>query len=74
MGVLSVLDTETGQVAISIILGLGLAMLFQKVCQDEKCTVYLSPPENKIADRIFTQNGKCYKFVKVAAPCLKANR
>lgn len=74
MSILSILDTNTGQVAISIVLGLGLAMLFQKVCHDEKCTVYLSPPENKIADRIFTQNGKCYKFVKESAQCPIASR
>ena len=71
MSILSILDTNTGQVAISVILGLGLAMLFQKVCREEKCTVYLSPAENKITDQIFTQNGQCYKFVKVDVPCLQ---
>jgi hypothetical protein len=74
MSILSILDTNTGQVAVSIILGLGIAMLFQKVCIEEKCTVYLSPPENKIAGRIFTQNGQCYKFVRAAATCLPGNR
>ena len=74
MSILSILDTETGQVMISIVLGLGLAALFQKVCQDEKCTVYLSPDENKITDRIFIQNGQCYKYVKEPVPCSTANR
>lgn len=74
MSILSILDTETGQVMISIVLGLGLAALFQKVCQDEKCTVYLSPDENKITDRVFTQNGQCYKYVREPTPCSKTNR
>ena len=74
MSILSILDTETGQVMISIVLGLGLAALFQKVCQDEKCTIYLSPDENKITDRIFTQNGQCYKYVREQVPCSTTNR
>jgi len=74
MCILSILDTNTGQVAASHVLGSGLAMLSQKVCQEEKCTVYLSPDENKITDRIFSQNGQCYKFVKAPATCLPANR
>jgi hypothetical protein len=70
MSILSVLDTNTGQVMISIVLGLGLAALFQRVCQgDEKCTVYLPPAENKITGRIFTQNGKCYKYVRQDVEC-----
>ncbi len=70
MSILSILDTETGQVMVSVVLGLGLAAIFQKVCAgDEKCTVYLSPAENKITGRVFTQNGQCYKYVQQDIAC-----
>lgn len=69
MGILTVLDTETGQIMLSMILGLGLASLFQRVCTDEKCTVYISPSDKEINNQIFTQNGICYKFNKREINC-----
>jgi hypothetical protein len=72
MGILTILDTETGQVMLSIILGLGLAALFQRVCTEEKCTIYQSPDDNKIINRIFTQNGTCYEYIKTPIQCTTA--
>ena len=69
MSIFTVLDTETGQIMMSMILGLGLAALFQRVCTDEKCIVYQSPGDNQIAGQIFTQNGVCYKFNKRIVKC-----
>jgi hypothetical protein len=69
MSIFTVLDTETGQIMMSMILGLGLAALFQRVCNDEKCIVYKSPGETQIAGQVFTQNGICYKFNKRIVKC-----
>lgn len=67
MGLFTILDTETGQVMVSIILGLGLAALFQNICNSEHCFVYQSP--NNIDGRIFSQNGKCYTYSKEPIAC-----
>ena len=73
MSILSILDTETGQVMLSMILGLGLASLFKRVCTDEKCVIYIPPADNKINNRIFTQNGKCYKYVRETINCVPSS-
>ena len=72
MTVFSVLDSETGQIMLSIILGLGLAAIFQRVCNEEKCMIYKSPDENQILGRVFSQNGKCFKYEKQIVVCTGA--
>lgn len=72
MTVFTVLDSETGQIMLSIILGLGLAALFQRVCNEEKCMIYKSPDEKLILGRVFTQNGKCYKYERQVVNCTGA--
>ncbi len=54
---------------ISIILGVGLSCLFQKVCNDRNCLVFKAPPFEKIKDKIYQYNYKCYKFNSNAMKC-----
>ena len=37
------LYSDTGRNIISIVLGMGLAALFQKVCKDKDCVVFSGP-------------------------------
>ena len=37
------LNTEIGRNLISIVLGIGLAALFRKVCKDKNCLVFNGP-------------------------------
>ena len=53
---------EPGKIIISIILGLGLATLFRKVCKDRDCIIFRAPDIKKIQNQIFKFEGKCYKF------------
>jgi hypothetical protein len=69
MSIFTVLDTETGQIMLSMLLGLGLAALFQQTCNNANCTVYQAPSDNKITGRIFMQNGYCYKYNKETVKC-----
>ena len=41
-------NTELGKTFISIMLGLGLATLFKKSCNNDKCRIYKAPPLKKI--------------------------
>ena len=60
---------DVGKVVISIILGLGLATLFRKVCKDRDCIVFKAPDVKKIKNQIFKFQGKCYKFEENIEKC-----
>ena len=58
-----------GRSVISILLGLGLATLFRKVCNDRNCLIFKAPKIDKIDNQIFEFDDKCYKFTKKAITC-----
>jgi len=60
---------DVGKTIISIILGLGLATLFRKVCKDRDCIVFKAPDVKKIKNQIFKFQGKCYKFEENIEKC-----
>ena len=62
---------DVGKVVISIILGLGLATLFRKVCKDRDCIIFKAPDIKKIKNQIFKFDGKCYKFEENIEKCNK---
>lgn len=66
-------NSSTGKIIVSIVLGLGLASLFYKVCKDKSCIHFSGPVINKVDGKIFEYGNKCYKYDSVAAPC-DANR
>ena len=63
------LNSESGKIIISIILGLGLATLFRKVCGESNCIVYKGTPKEDIKDKTFRFNDKCYKYDVKAVSC-----
>ena len=54
---------------ISAVLGLGLATLFRKVCNDRSCLVFYGPKYTDIDKKMFSFNDKCYTFVKQTGSC-----
>ena len=56
MKVNRLLNTSTGKYFMSIILGLGLATLFIKSCENDNCVVFKAPNAKELT------NGKPYKF------------
>ena len=63
------LHTELGKTFISVILGLGLAALFRKVCKDRKCLIFKAPKLEKIKGQVFKFDGQCYKYREEAVKC-----
>ena len=63
--------SKVGKIIISIILGLGLATLFRKVCNDRSCLVFTGPPPTKVENNKYAYDGKCYKFKTEAIKCNK---
>ena len=56
------LYSTTGKYIISIILGLGLAILFQESCKDKDCIRFIAPKIEDIDGKIYKFNDKCYKY------------
>ena len=66
-----ILNSDFGIIFISIMLGLGVASLFRKTCNDRKCLVFRATPMKKIKNQIFKFNDKCYTFDETATTCDK---
>tara|TARA_Y100000816_G_C25939005_1_gene489731 strand:+ start:408 stop:644 length:237 start_codon:yes stop_codon:yes gene_type:complete len=69
MNVRRLLHSNIGKSIISILLGLGLATLFRKVCNDRNCLLFKAPEPSEIKDKIFKFNKKCYKYKEEAESC-----
>jgi hypothetical protein len=56
------LNSSIGITLISIVLGLGLATLFRKVCTDKSCIVFNGPVISDVNDKIYKFGEKCYQY------------
>jgi hypothetical protein len=63
------LYTELGRIFISIILGLGLATLFRKVCTDKSCIRFNGPIISDLEGKTYKHGDKCYKYSTHADKC-----
>lgn len=61
--------SETGKILISIILGIGFATLFQKVCKDKNCITFNGPVISEIDGKIYQFADMCYKYELKATTC-----
>jgi hypothetical protein len=62
-------NSPTGRIIVSIILGIGLASLFYKVCKDKDCIQFNGPVIKKVDGKIFEYDHKCYKYDAVPVTC-----
>ena len=58
MNLRRLLESELGKNIISILLGLGLATLFRKVCHDKNCIRFNGPIISDIEDKTFKHGEK----------------
>jgi len=62
------LYTNTGQIFVSLILGLMLSLLFKRVCK-ENCVIYVSPDNKDIEGKVFKLEDTCYKYKTKSVEC-----
>lgn len=67
-------ESQTGRYLMSIILGFGLATLFQMSCKGTSCQIIKSPPMEDINDKTFQFNDKYYKITKTPVTCNRSKR
>lgn len=63
------LGSKTGKYVASVLLGFGFAAIFRTVCKGDNCIIFYAPPLEKIEDKIFKQDGKCYSYQLVSTKC-----
>jgi hypothetical protein len=68
------LYTDSGRNLISVILGIGLASLFQKVCKDKDCVIFNGPIISEVDGKIFQHDNKCFKYDITSSSCDKNKR
>jgi len=68
------LNTEIGVAFISILLGIGLATLFRKVCTDKNCIIFNGPVITNISGKTYKYGEKCYQYEPTPTKCDKTKR
>ena len=68
---MQILNTNTGRITISIIWGLGLALLFfRQTCEGPDCIV-LKAPSKDIVNNTYLHDSRCYQFKPFSVKCNK---
>lgn len=65
----NIITSEVGRNVMSILLGIGLASLFSKVCKDRNCIVFKGKNPEKVKDKIFKYDENCYKYELINTSC-----
>lgn len=61
------LESKSGVVMLSIVLGLGLACVFKMSCDSQNCIVYKAPDYSE--KKIIKYNDKCYQPTEHMETC-----
>jgi hypothetical protein len=59
--------TSTGQIIVSAIFGVALALLFQKACKGRKCLIITAPPQKDLEK--YKNGEECYKYTPRYLEC-----
>jgi hypothetical protein len=63
------INSTRGRYVFSILLGLGLATLFRKACNNRNCLIFKAPSLDNIKNKVFGHNNKCYKYIPESTSC-----
>ncbi len=69
--IMKLMYTDNGKLIISLILGIGLASIFRKVCDNRSCLIFHAPPMDKLSNQVYKHGESCYKFKEESVECNK---
>lgn len=69
MNIPRLLNSPLGRIIISILLGLGLATLFRKVCSDGSCLQFNGPVISEVDGKTYQFGEYCYKYELKPSQC-----
>ena len=68
---MKLLNTDNGKIIISIIWGLGLALLFfRQTCEGPDC-VMVKAPSKDIENNTYLHDSRCYQYKPYSVKCTK---
>ena len=65
------MDNPFGRILISVLLGLGLASLFRKVCSGKSCVIVQGPSPEETQKYYYKIDEDCYKYTPYVTSCEK---
>ena len=71
MDLKNILHSKNGRILMSILLGIGISTLFRKACKERNCLVFKAPSFDKIKDKVFKFDNKCYTYKENMKHCDK---
>lgn len=69
-----ILHSQIGKFFISLMLGLGLATAFRKVCNDKSCLVFNGPVIDELSGKTYQFDEYCYKYELKPTTCKQSKR
>ena len=70
MLVRDIFNDRSGSILFSVILGLGLAAVFRRVCHGDQCIVVHSPNMDEVRDSVYRVNpDECFRYTPEVIPC-----
>jgi hypothetical protein len=70
----NIMDSDSGAIVVSIMLGLGLAAVFRTACKGGRCVVVNGPPMSDVRDKVYRLDDKCYRYTPYVVPCENAQQ
>jgi len=64
-----VAHSQYGGALISVLLGLGIACLFRKVCKGSNCIKFTSPSVKELDGQVYRHGETCHTFTAVTKNC-----
>lgn len=69
MAAFAFLKTESFAIISSIILGMGLIVIFKPMCKTTECVVQKAPSIEEVTKTTYDIKGKCYQFQTKTVDC-----
>lgn len=69
MDLQTILDNPLGQIAVSVLLGLGLATLLRQTCKGSSCVIIHGPSLRDVNRYVYKVEDDCYKYTPYASKC-----
>lgn len=69
MNLKNLLYSQVGRNALTVIMALGLATLFYKACNDDKCINFSGPVISEIDKKTYKFGNYCYKYKLEQSKC-----
>lgn len=67
---IDIFSTELGKKTASIILGIGFASMFRRICSNQDCMIVKGPKLSEM-DSFYRIGDKCYKYNPYSINCPK---